>query len=595
MQVRSGCLKFASLVALGLMAFAKGGAAADFPSTFSGNLLGSVVDPLGTPQMGASVALYDHYQRLVRKTLTSPDGRFGFEGLPPEQYSVRISIPSFIPATRDKIAIRAGLSSVLQIRMATILSSVEVRYSVPTAAMSDDWKWVLRASSATRAVTRFLPVKAQTGSSSSDSPQRIFSDVRGSVSLSAGDAGSMISDAGSSGFGTSFALATSVYGRNRINISGAFGQSIRTGMPTMGVRATYARSSEDGQSDALPELTLMARQISFLGRSPESDVAGGTYALRSATLSYYDSMDILDKVRLEYGAGSESVGYFDRVSHVSPYARATVSLGALGTVAATFSDGSAPNDLYIHQFGQESELAGAMSAVGDLPQFSLRDSHLQLQRTQNFEVGYVKTAGQRTFAVSAFYEDVKDGRLNVAGDLSALGSGNVLADVSTDIAIYNIGRYSRNGVVASLNQKLNNELEVTLAGGAEGGFTRVGNIGSEASPFLEGQAHPIASVSVRSTLPLLNTRFTGSYEYVAGDAIVPRHVFSTQNLYGEPGLNILVRQPLPSWFGMGRLEISADLRNLLAQGYLPLTGSDGRQTLLVQAPRAVRGGLNFIF
>jgi hypothetical protein len=171
----------------------------------------------------------------------------------------------------------------------------------------------------------------------------------------------------------------------------------------------------------------------------------------------------------------------------------------------------------------------------------------------------------------------------------------VLADVSTDIAIYNIGRYSRNGVVASLNQKLNNELEVTLAGGAEGGFTRVGNIGSEASPFLQGQAHPIASVSVRSTLPLLNTRFTGSYEYVSGDAIVPRHVFSTQNLYGEPGLNILVRQPLPSWFGMGRLEISADLRNLLAQGYLPLTGSDGRQTLLVQAPRAVRGGLNFIF
>jgi hypothetical protein len=594
LQVRSGCLKFASLVALGLMAFARGGGAADFPSTFSGNLLGYVVDPLGTPQMGASVALYDHYQRLVRKTLTSPDGRFGFEGLPPEQYSVRISIPSFIPATRDKIAIRAGLSSVLQIRMATILSSVEVRYSVPTAAMSDDWKWVLRASSATRAVTRFLPAKAQT-SSSPQNPEKIFSDIRGSVSLSAGDAGSLISDAGSSGFGTSFALATSVYGRNQINLSGAFGQSIRTGMPTMGVRATYARTSEDSQTAALPELTLMARQVSLVGRSPESDVTGGSYALRSTTLSYYDSMDILDKVRLEYGAGSESVSYFDRVSHVSPYARATVSLGGLGSVAATFSDGGAPNDLYMHQFGQESELAGTVSAVGDLPQFSLRGSHLQLQRTQNVEVGYVNTAGRRTYAVSAFYENVKDGRLNVAGDLSGLGAGNVLADVSTDIAIYNIGQYNRNGVIASVNQKLSNELDVTLAGGTEGGFTRIGDIGRDASTFLQRDKHPVASLSIRSTLPLLNTRFTGSYEYVSGDAIVPRHVFSTQNLYGEPGLNILIRQPLPSFFGMGRLEISADLRNLLAQGYLPITGSDGRQTLLVQAPRAVRGGLNFIF
>jgi hypothetical protein len=167
--------------------------------------------------------------------------------------------------------------------------------------------------------------------------------------------------------------------------------------------------------------------------------------------------------------------------------------------------------------------------------------------------------------------------------------------VSTDIAIYNIGQYNRNGVIASVNQKLSNELDVTLAGGTEGGFTRIGDIGRDASTFLQRDKHPVASLSIRSTLPLLNTRFTGSYEYVSGDAIVPRHVFSTQNLYGEPGLNILIRQPLPSFFGMGRLEISADLRNLLAQGYLPITGSDGRQTLLVQAPRAVRGGLNFIF
>ena len=88
----------------------------------------------------------------------------------------------------------------------------------------------------------------------------------------------------------------------------------------------------------------------------------------------------------------------------------------------------------------------------------------------------------------------------------------------------------------------------------------------------------------------MNTRITAGYEYVADNAIVPQHVFSTQRLYSEPGLNILIRQPLPSVFGKGRLEISADLRNLMAQGYLPLAGGDGRQTLLIQAPRAVRGG-----
>jgi hypothetical protein len=43
------------------------------------------------------------------------------------------------------------------------------------------------------------------------------------------------------------------------------------------------------------------------------------------------------------------------------------------------------------------------------------------------------------------------------------------------------------------------------------------------------------------------------------------------------------------------MEASADLRNMLAQGYLPLSVVDGRRILLVQTPRSFRGGLSFIF
>jgi hypothetical protein len=45
----------------------------------------------------------------------------------------------------------------------------------------------------------------------------------------------------------------------------------------------------------------------------------------------------------------------------------------------------------------------------------------------------------------------------------------------------------------------------------------------------------------------------------------------------------------------GRFEATAELRNLLEQGYLPLSTGDGRTLLLTNAPRAVRGGLSFIF
>jgi hypothetical protein len=34
---------------------------------------------------------------------------------------------------------------------------------------------------------------------------------------------------------------------------------------------------------------------------------------------------------------------------------------------------------------------------------------------------------------------------------------------------------------------------------------------------------------------------------------------------------------------------------MLAQGYLPITVSGGRRLVLANSPRAVRGGLSFIF
>jgi hypothetical protein len=76
---------------------------------------------------------------------------------------------------------------------------------------------------------------------------------------------------------------------------------------------------------------------------------------------------------------------------------------------------------------------------------------------------------------------------------------------------------------------------------------------------------------------------------------MPTHFYLTQSTYPEPGLNIRVRQPIPSFPGIfGRLEATAELRNGLAQGYLPI--SDGTQrVLLIQQPRALRGGLSFIF
>jgi hypothetical protein len=43
------------------------------------------------------------------------------------------------------------------------------------------------------------------------------------------------------------------------------------------------------------------------------------------------------------------------------------------------------------------------------------------------------------------------------------------------------------------------------------------------------------------------------------------------------------------------MEILMELRNLLAQGYVPVMGGDGRTVYLVQSARSVRGGIAFSF
>ncbi len=95
--------------------------------------------------------------------------------------------------------------------------------------------------------------------------------------------------------------------------------------------------------------------------------------------------------------------------------------------------------------------------------------------------------------------------------------------------------------------------------------------------------HNLASANLESRIPRSGTRISANYGWVDSGAVIPRHVFTTQDMYISPGFNVMVRQPLPSFFGMpGRLELTGDLRNLLAQGYLPLaTGDPGR--LLVGA------------
>ena len=106
-----------------------------------------------------------------------------------------------------------------------------------------------------------------------------------------------------------------------------------------------------------------------------------------------------------------------------------------------------------------------------------------------------------------------------------------------------------------------------------------------------------ATMRIAATVPVSGTELIGSYQWTDDRrAVMPGWLYSTQSMRPLPGLNLYVRQPLPGLSALPwRVEATADLRNLLAQGYLPLTSASGQPIVLVQMPRSFRGGLSFIF
>ena len=106
-----------------------------------------------------------------------------------------------------------------------------------------------------------------------------------------------------------------------------------------------------------------------------------------------------------------------------------------------------------------------------------------------------------------------------------------------------------------------------------------------------------ATARITATSPWTGTRLVASYQW-SGDRrwVLPGRLYTTEAMRPLPGMNVYVRQPIPAWSVLPwRMEATADLRNLLAQGYLPLDTGGPQQVILVQNPRSFRGGLSFIF
>lgn len=562
-----------------------------------GAISGQVRNSAGVGQMGALVQVLNRCERVVQRALTSPEGYFRFEGLPPDTYSVRVSLASFVPAMRNHIVVRPGVESYLSIQLANLFSSIELVYLAPgqTGLLSEDWKWVLRSSTATRPVLRLMPQQPSWQTASAARSSAGAGPLRGVVRISGGDGASAPTLGAEPELGTAFALATSLFGNNEFRVSGNVGYASTSGAPTAGFRTSYTRTG-DGFEPA-PEVELTVRQaalrqagMGFLhGQGAPVEVP----VLRTMSVRVGDRLALAPGLQLTYGAMLESVVFLDRLNLLSPYARLTWDLGDAGVIESGFTSGAAAYEL----IAGEATLQEGLTGLAMFPRVSLRGGRARVQKNQSLELGYRRTAGTRTYTAALYQDSLRDAALTASG-AAVFAPGELLPDLASSSYVFNIGDYRGFGYMASVTQQLWGAWAAGLAAGAASMLIQDGGAAASAADVRGGVRpvrRPWAALRMTGTVPQTGTRITTSYLWTPAGSAGLAHAFLTQKWQPQSGLNVSLRQPLPVPAGPGRLEMSAELRNLLAQGYLPITSPDGRRLWLIQLPRAVRGGISFIF
>jgi len=550
---------WAVIVALSLPALA-----AERPGAISGY----VRDASGIPQMGAVVEIIGTAARTFT-VFTDGAGFYSATDLLPGIYTVKVSAASFLPALRDKVGLHPGTSVHLNVTLNTLLNAMRVGPLRGTVD-DDDWKWTLR-SVANRPVLRVL-----------DDPATSFEkqnhELTGSLSFLGGSAAEGYGSG--SDASTGFSLERSIFSASRVGLSGnvGYGDSI----PAAVLRATYSHRSPDGSG---PSMAVTMRRFA------PSDPNLHNASLQALALSAADDFAIDDVLELKFGSDLQAIQFLGRVTAFRPHAAVDLHVSPNTVVGYEYAT-SLPNT---------RDEKGFDSAPADLseadPRVSLANFVTRLERARHEELNVSRRIGKNNVQVAVFSDHVDNTALIGTGEVTAAG-GFLLPDVYSGTFTYAGNTLNAPGLRVVLQRKLSSDLTATLDY-AYGGVLDLAKPDVEiqdAQQWITTQRRQAIAAKLSGTVHSTHTQWIASYRWVNGSALTPVDMFNSSPGQSDPFLNLFIRQHIPTMgFLPAHMEMLIDLRNLLAQGYVPVMGQDGQTVYLVQSARSVRGGVAITF
>ncbi len=534
-----------------------------------GAITGYVRSSQGTPQMGAVVQILGAANRSLT-VFTDGAGFYNASGLVPGLYTLRVTAPSFLPGLREKVGLRSGATVNVNVTLSTLLDVMQLG-PVRNLPDDDDWKWTLR-SVANRPILRVfndptLPAEKQSH------------ELKGTVSFVAGSPASGYGSG--SDMSTGFTLERSIFSAGKLAFSGNVGYG--DGVPAAVLHTSYSHRLQDGSQTSVG---LTARR--FAPSDPNLHYA----ALQALALSAGDEFAMGDVVELKLGSELQAIQFLGHVTAFRPYASADFHLSPNSVLGYAYTT-SRPDTLRMEK--------GFDSAPADMsetdPRVSLLGFAPQVESAHHQEVSVSHRTGNTNFQVACYEDRVSDTALTGTGEVTAAG-GYLLPDMASGTFSYEGKNLDTSGLRVVLQRKLAADLTATI----DYGWGGVLSLSQPDVPLQQAQAymttqrrHAVAG-KLSGTLPHTHTRWIASYRWLNGTALTPVDMFSSSPGQTDPYFNFFIRQPIPGLGSLpGHMEFIIDLRNLLAQGYIPVLGQDGQTVYLVQAARSVRGGLTFTF
>jgi hypothetical protein len=535
----------------------------------SGAISGYVRDASGIPQMGAVVEIAGSAVAHTLTVFTDGAGFYSAKDLLPGLYSIKVSAPSFLPALQEKIGLQPGTSVHVNLTLNTLLNAIRVG-TLRGAADDDDWKWTLR-SVANRPILRVLGDPAA-------SAERQDYDLKASLSFLAGSA--------SGGYGsgsdmsTVFSVERSVFSADRVGLSGNVGYG--DGLPTAVLRATFSHPLPDGSG---PSMAVTMRR--FAPSDPNLHYA----ALQALALNAGDDFAVGGVLELKFGSALQTIQFLGRVTAFRPYGSLDLHLSPNTVLAYDYAT-SLPNT---------RDEKGFDSAPADLseadPRISVANFATRIERAHHQELHVSRRIGENSVQVAVFSDRVDNTALLGTGEVTAAG-GFLLPDIYSGTFTYTGDTLDTPGVRVVLERKFCSDLTATLDY-AYGGVLDLAKPDVElqdAQPWITTQRRQALAAKFSGTVHRTHTRWIASYRWVNGPALTPVDMFNASPGQSDPFLNVFIRQHIPTLgFLPAHMEALIDLRNLLAQGYVPVMGQDGQTVYLVQAARSVRGGVTITF